>query len=167
MSWRVHGSVDRDSPWDPPHVRHNVVVEISHVRNQLNRAVTAAKQRTQRRREQTAEAERAFQTFLAEVATPVTRQVATVLKAEGYGFTVFTPGGGLRLASDRGRDEYIEFALDSTPEPPQVVGHIRYTRGSRTLADERPIKPGTSPDAITDEDVLAFLLDALGPWLER
>jgi hypothetical protein len=142
-------------------------VEISHVRNHVTRAITAAKQRTQRRREQSAEAERAFHTFLEQVATPVTRMVATALKAEGYGFTVFTPGGGLRLAADRGRDEYIEFALDTTAEPPQVIGNIRYTRGSRTLADERPIKSGTSPDAMTENDVLAFLLDALEPWLDR
>jgi hypothetical protein len=33
--------------------------------------------------------------------------------------------------------------------------------------DERPIKPDASPDALSEEDVLAFLLNGLEPWLER
>ncbi len=95
------------------------------------------------------------------------RQIANALKVEGYAFTVFTPGGGLRLASDRGRDDYIELALDTDAAPPQVVARISRTRGSRTLEEERPIQPGASPGAITDADLLEFLLDALEPWLER
>ena len=145
---------------------HNGAVEISTVRNQLTRAIDAARHRNQRRRELTAEAERGFQLFLDQVATPVTKMVANALKSEGHQFTAFTPGGGLRLASETRRDDYIEFALDTIAEPPQVVGRISQTRGSRTLSDERPVKPGTAPDAITEEDVLAFLLDALEPWLE-
>ena len=89
------------------------------------------------------------------------------LKVENYAFTVFTPGGGLRLASDRGRDDYVEFAFDGSAEPPQVVGRIRRACGSRTLDEERPIKPGTPPEELSEEDVLTFLLDALQPWLER
>ena len=49
----------------------------------------------------------------------------------------------------------------------QVVGHISYVRGSRTLTETRPVKAGASPGAVTDEELLAFLLDALRPWLER
>jgi hypothetical protein len=33
--------------------------------------------------------------------------------------------------------------------------------------EERPVKPGAAPDAITEDDVLEFLLGALEPWLER
>ena len=146
---------------------HNDTVEIAIVRNRLNRAITAARERAQQRRERTTEAERAYGLFLERVATPVTRLLANSLKAEGYSFTVFTPGGGLRLASDRGRDDFIEFGLDAASTPAQVVCRISYTHGSRTLSDERPVKPHTPPDALTDEDVLAFLLDALQPWLER
>ena len=131
------------------------------------RAIEAARERAQRRRTRTAEADTSYAAFLQDVATPVAKQVANTLKAEGYGFTVFTPGDGLGLASDRGRDDYIEFALDAESDPPQVVGRIRYTRGSRTIDEERPVKPGATPDAVSEEDVLAFLLDALGPWLER
>ena len=84
-------------------------VEVSLVRNRLNRAIEVARERAQKRRQRTATAERAYETFLQDVATPVMRLVANSLKVENYAFTVFTPGGGLRLASDRGRDDYVEF----------------------------------------------------------
>ncbi len=142
-------------------------MEVSQVRNRVNRAIEAARERGQQRRQRTADAEREYAAFLEHVATPVLRQVANALKVEGYTFTVFTPGGGLRLAWDRTRDDYIEFALDADAPTPQVVARISQTRGSRTRDEERPIKPGVSPAALTDEDVLAFLLDALQPWLER
>jgi hypothetical protein len=114
-----------------------------------------------------AEAERAYATFLEEIATPTTRMLANALKAEGYPFTVSTPSGGLRLASDRGRDDYIELTLDGSGETLTVVGRVRQTRGSRTLEDERPIKAGAAPQDLTEGDVLSFLVAALEPWLER
>jgi hypothetical protein len=142
-------------------------MEISHVRKQLRHAIDRARDRTQQRRQRIAEAERAYDAFLQDVATPVTRQVANALKAEGYAFTIATPGGGLRLASDRGRDDYVELALDTSGERPQVVARISQTRGSRTLEDERPIRQKASPEEITEADVLEFWLDVLEPWLER
>ena len=142
-------------------------MEVSLVRNRLKRAIEAARERSQQQRHRTATAEQAYETFLQKVATPVMRQVANALKVEGYAFTVFTPGGGLRLASDRGRDDYIELALDTASNPPQVVGRISHARGSRTMEEELPVKSGVAPDALSEEDVLAFLLAALGPWLER
>jgi hypothetical protein len=141
-------------------------MEVSQVRNRLKRAIDAAREGAQQRRQRTADAERDYAVFLEHVAIPVTKQVANALKVEGYAFTVFTPGNGLRLASDRGRDDYIEFALDGGAEP-QVVARVSQTRGSRTVEDERAVKPGAPPAALTDEDVLTFLLEALQPWLER
>jgi hypothetical protein len=129
--------------------------------------MAAARERAQRRRQQTAEAESAYEAFVREVATPLLRQVANTLKVEGYPFTVFTPGDSLRLASDRGRDDFVELRLDTTGDRPQVLGRISQTRGSRTMDDERPVKPGATPDAITEDDVLEFLMGALEPWLER
>ena len=142
-------------------------MEISVVRNRLNRAIEASRERSQGRRQRTAAAESAFELFLQNVATPVTKLVANSLKVENYAFTVFTPGGGLRLASDRGRDDYVEFVLDLDSDPPQVVGRTSRTRGSRTLTDENPVKPGSAVDQISEEDVLGFLLGALEPWFER
>jgi hypothetical protein len=130
-------------------------------------AIDRAKARSQQHRQHAAEAERAYAAFLEDVATPTTRMMANVLKAEGYPFTVSTPSGGLRLASDRGRDDYIEFALETNGDSSVVIGRIRYTRGSRTLEDERPIRAGALPQDLSDADVLAFLVSALEPWLER
>jgi hypothetical protein len=142
-------------------------MEISHVRNQLRQAMERARDRAQQRRQRASDAERAYAKFLEHVATPVTKQMANALKAEGYAFTVFTPGGGLRLASDRSRDDYVELSLDTSGALPQVVARISRTRGSRTIDDERPVKRDASPDAIDEEDMLAFWIDALEPWLER
>jgi hypothetical protein len=142
-----------------------MTVEVSAVRNRLRRAIEQAREQSQQRKQRAAEAERAYQTFLDQVATPLARQVANALKAEGYHFTVFTPGGGLRLASDRGRDDYIEFALDADAAQPEVIARISRSRGSRTLEEERPVKAGASPETISDDDLLLFLLAALEPWL--
>jgi hypothetical protein len=71
----------------------------------------------------------------------------------------------VRLASDNRRDDYIELALDPESDPPEVIGRIRQGRGSRTISEERPVKPGASPQAISDDDVLDFLLTALERWL--
>jgi hypothetical protein len=142
-------------------------VEVSEVRRQLRHAIDRAKARAQEKRQHAADAERAYAAFLEEVATPTTRMLANVLKAEGYLFTISTPSGGLRLASDRGRDDYVEFALDGGGDRPTVIGRIRQTRGSRTLEDERPVKPGAAPQELSEADVLAFLVEALEPWLER
>src|SRR3954469_7407212 len=82
---------------------HEAHVEVSEVRRQLKQAIDRAKTRSQQKRQHVAEAERAYAEFLDDIATPTTRMLANALKAEGYPFTVSTPSGGLRLASDRGR----------------------------------------------------------------
>ena len=142
-------------------------MEVSEVRRQLRHAIDRAKARAQQKRQVAADAERAYAAFLEQVATPTIRMLANALKAEGYLFTVSTPSGGLRLASDRGRDDYIDLALDVSGDEPTVVGRVRQTRGSRTLEDERPIKPGAAPQDLSETDVLSFLVNALDPWLER
>lgn len=142
-------------------------MEVSEVRKRVQRAMAAARVNAQERRLRMADAERAYATFLQEVATPVFRHVAAALKAEAYGFTLFTPADGVRLSLDRGRDDFIELALDTTSDRPEVVGRISRTRGSRRIDDERPIRPGARPEALTEDDVLDFVVAALGPWLER
>jgi hypothetical protein len=142
-------------------------VEVSHVRNRLRSSIEAARSRAQERRRLNTEAERSFGTFL-ELAGPLARQVANALKVEAnLGFTVSTPEGGVRLASDRSRDDFIEITLDTSGSQPEVVGRVRLTRGSRVIEDERPIIPGATPDALTEHDVLEYLITALQPWLER
>jgi hypothetical protein len=142
-------------------------VEVSHVRRRLIASIERARRDAQQRRERTAEAQRAYESFLSEIAVPISRMLVSALKADGYLFSIATPGGGVRLTSDKTRDDYIDIALDSTSDPPQVVGHINYTRGSRTVSEERPITAGKLPSAITEEEFLDFLLGALEPWLAR
>lgn len=140
-------------------------MEISLVRKRILSAVAAARTRALERRQRSDDAEREYAVFLRDVASPLVQQIATALKAEGHPFTVFTPGDGLRLAYDRGRENFVEFALDTSGERPQVIGRISQTRGSRRLEDERPIKPDASPAEVTEEDVLEFVMQALVPWL--
>jgi len=142
-------------------------VEVAQVRRRLQAAVAAARERSQQRRQRVADAENRYDQFLANVAVPLARQVVNVLKAEGRSFTVSTPGRSVRLETDRGRDDFVEITLNTEIDPPGVVGLIRYTRGSRTIDEERPVKSGAAPDEITEDDLLEFLLRALEPWIER
>ena len=142
-------------------------MEVSEVRRRVQAALAAARERAQRRRQSVADAERAYDAFLANVAVPIARQIANVLKVEGYPFMVSTPGRGVRLASDRGRDDFVDISLNTETDPPAVVGHIRHARGSRTIDEQRPVKAGAGPDQISEDEMLEFLMRALAPWLER
>jgi hypothetical protein len=129
--------------------------------------MAAAREHAQRRRQQAADAEGTYDRFLSQVAVPLVRQIGNALQAEGYAFTVSTPGRGLRLALDRGRDDFIELALDTEGDAPTVIGRVRRTRGSRTIEEERPVKRGALPDQVSEQDLLDFFENALQPWLER
>jgi hypothetical protein len=141
-------------------------LEVAHVRNRLRNAIDSAKQRSQARRQQLEEASQAYTAFL-KMADPILRQLTSALRAEGVAFTLFTPEQSLRLASDRSRVDYVELTLASDTDPPQVMLRTSYARGSRTNEEERPLKAGATPDEISEEELLATLLDALTPWLER
>jgi hypothetical protein len=142
-------------------------MEVSQVNKRVQMALEAARTRAKSRREHTVEAEKAYSVFLETVATPVTRQVANALKVAGLAFTLGTPGGGLRLSADRGRDDFIEFVFDASGDLPQAVGRISVSRGSRTIDEVVPVKAGAAIEDLTDEDVLEFLVKALESWLER
>ncbi|MGH9350007.1 MAG: hypothetical protein ACRD26_22365 [Vicinamibacterales bacterium] len=137
------------------------------MRRRLAAARDEARRAAEARRERSSEAQRAYAVFLEGIAVPVGRMVAMALKADGYPFTVATPGDGLRLTWDRGREDSIEIALDTAADPPEVVGRTSYARGSRTVTEERAVKPGAPPESITEEDFLEFLVQALEPWLQR
>ena len=142
-------------------------MEISQVRRRVQAAIVAARSRTQERRQRTDAATKDYSVFLETVATPLVQQIANALKAEGHSFTVSTPGDSLRIEHDRGRDNFVEFTLDTTGDRPQVIGRVSQARGSRRLDDERPIKPDALPSEISEEDVLDFVMRALEPWLGR
>ena len=141
-------------------------METSDVRRRVVETIDRARRSAADRRERTDQASREYAVFLEQVATPLFRQVANALKANAYHFTVFTPGGSVRLMSDRQAQDFVELSLDTSGEQPAVVGHTSRSRGSRVLETEQPIGSGPVRD-LTEEDVLRFLLAGLAPLLER
>jgi hypothetical protein len=142
-------------------------LEISLVRKRILAAIATSRDRAKQRRQKSDEAEQAYAAFLENLAGPLARQVANALRAEGYSFTVSTPGRGLRLSLDQGRDDFIELSLGTDVDQPYIVGRIRRTRGSRTLDEERPVKAGAPPQDVNEGDLLEFFARAIEPWLER
>ena len=142
-------------------------MEIVQIRRRVQVRLADIKRAAAERREKTAAAERAYGVFLADVATPTVNAVAQSLSAEGYPYKVTTPGSAVRLVSDRSGRTYLEIRLDTTGAAPQLVAEVGRERGSRVLADERPICQGITIDAITDEDLLAAILDAMAELIER
>jgi hypothetical protein len=140
-------------------------MEISDIRKRVLQAIDQSRRAAAERRARVDAASAAYDRFLAQVATPIFKQFAAVLKAEGYGFQVFTPGGGLRLASERASEDFIELQLDVSGHLPVVLGHVNRARGSRVLASERPIGVGVAE--LTEQDVLEFLVQEIQPFVER
>jgi len=141
-------------------------MEISEVRRHLTETIERARRAAADRRTHVDEASREFVVFLEQVAIPLFRQVANVLKVQGYPFDVFTPGGSVRLMSEKNADDFIEMALDTTGEDPIVMGHSRRARGRRVLESERPVAVGPIRN-LTEQQVLDFLVKELEPFVER
>jgi len=139
-------------------------MEISEVRKQVRDTIERAKRRATERRARTDEAGRAFEQFLEHTAIPLLRQIANVLRIETYPFTLVTPGGSARLASDRHAGDFIEIVLDTGGDRPQIVVHSSRARGRRIVESERSIG---DPAAMTEEDLLAAVLEELEPFVER
>jgi len=139
-------------------------METSDIRKRLNQTIERAKRQAADRRTRSDEAARAFETFLATVAVPLFRQVANILRAEGYLFNVFTPSGSVRLMSDRGAEDFIDLSLDTAGDRPQVIGHASRSRGRRVLESERAIG---EPGELTEEAVLEFVLKELEAFVDR
>ena len=138
-------------------------MEISLVRRRLTETIERAKKQAAERRGRNDQASRDFEVFLQKIAVPLVRQVANALKADGYAFTVFTPSDSVRLMSDRSTDDFIDLSLDAD-DPPRVTGRTSRTRGRRVIDAERAIG---APDALTEEQLLDFLLKELEAFVER
>ncbi len=142
------------------------MMETSEVRRRLLQAIAQAKQGASERLSESDLAARQFERFLEEVAGPVVRQFAGALRAEGFPYQIATPAGLLRLESERAREDVIEIALD-TSERPVVVGRTSRGRGRRLVSEERPLREGAGVADLTEEDVLAYLLAVIPPFVER
>ncbi len=142
-------------------------MEVSDIRRRLRAAIEKARQSAAERRTRNDAAGRDYEEFLGQRAVPVFHQFASVLKAEGHTFSVFTPAASVRLAADRSPEEFIELSLDDTSDPPSVLGRSSRGRGRRTIASERPLRTGAAIAELTEEDVLTFLLEEIAPLIER
>ncbi|MBI4476527.1 MAG: hypothetical protein HY654_05095 [Acidobacteria bacterium] len=142
-------------------------MEVSEVRRRLRQELERTRAAHAERRARTDAAGRDYEEFLSRVATPVFRMTATALKAEGLGFSLFTPAGSLRLASDRTGADYIELALDAHSDPPRPILHVGRARGRQTMESERIIAEGKAIRELTEEDVLNALVAEVAEFVVR
>ena len=142
------------------------MAEVAEVRKRVRYAIDQARRDSAERRERVAEAQKNYDTFLQTAAIPAFRMVANVLKSEGnLNFEVMTPAGGVRLQSERNREDAIEMELDTTADPPQPLVTITRVRGSRVVQTDRSIKGSNPLVHLTEDDVIDMLLEELRPWL--
>ena len=141
-------------------------MEIADVKRRVQETIERARRASAERRTQSDQAAREYDEFLERAAIPIFRQVANVLRAQNHMFSVFTPGGSVRLMSDRAGEDYIEIVLDTSGERPVVAGHTSRVRGRRITESERPLAAKAIRD-LTEEDVLGFLLKELEPFVEK
>ena len=142
-------------------------MDVSEVRRRLRGAIERAREQAAARRARSDAASREYATFLAERAVPVVRTLANALTAEGHHFRVDTPADSVRLTSEQSQTDYIELVLDAEADPPHVLGRSSRGRGRRSVTAERPLRRGVAVSDLTDEDVLAFLLEEILPFVER
>jgi hypothetical protein len=141
-------------------------MDIPEVRRRVRAAIEQARQESAARRERSDAASRAYDGFLAVRAIPAFNTVASALVAEGHRFKVFTPAGSVRISSDRSPDDFVELTLDTSEDPPVVLGRSSMSRGRRSVTKEQPLRAVSIGD-LTDEDVVSFVLAELIPILER
>ena len=141
------------------------MADVGVVRKRVRLAIEQARRDQAERRGRVGEARKAYDEFLERAAVPAFRVLATILKAEGLPFEVMTPAGGVRLQSERNREDAIELELDVTADPPQPLVTITRVRGSRTIQTDRTIAGTTPLTTLTEDDVIEMLLEELRPWL--
>jgi hypothetical protein len=143
------------------------MAELSDVRRRVRQRIDEAHRTRAERRRRVGAAQVAYERFLATVAVPMFQMFATSVKAEGYPFSLVTPEGIVRLVPEGHPQDFIELELDTSRGLPGVLGRSRFAHGRQTIATEKPLRAGAPPDSLTEEDVLAFLVDAFGAFVER
>lgn len=141
-------------------------LDVSEIRRRVRLTIEHARREAARRRAERDRAAADYERFLERVAEPVARAVAAALRAEGYPFQLATPAGRVRIESERDRQDFIEFELD-TSRAPTVLGRVSRSRGREVVTSERPVREGVAVADLTAEDVLQFILEELVPFVER
>jgi len=137
-------------------------MDVSELRKGILRALDDARRQASVRQTAVDDARQAFSAFLPGTAVPLVRQAADVLRAEGQLYSVHTPADCVRLVSDSSPHTYLEVALETSGDSPQVVGRISLTRGRQGhVVEEIPVAPGKPLSALSEDDVTGFLLTAI------
>ncbi len=143
-------------------------MDVSDLRKRILRALDEARKDAATRRTVVDEAGAAYAKFLENVAVPLLRQAQGVLKAERQAFTVHTPAGSARLASDAAPETFVEVVLDATGAKPHVLGRVSLSRGRQgVVVEEKPIAPDTPIAELADTDLADFLLAAIPKLVVR
>ncbi|HUK32665.1 MAG TPA: hypothetical protein VLV86_02075 [Vicinamibacterales bacterium] len=137
------------------------------VRELIDRSKRPPEERRAARRAQMDAATREYELFLERTAVPLFKQIANVLRAEKYQFEVFTPGGSVRLMAERGNDNYIEILLDTNGQAPKLVGRASRSRGGNVTQTELVLNATSDISALTEDDLLAFVLSELEAFVDR
>jgi hypothetical protein len=142
-------------------------MEVSDLRRRLRSAIDDAKKRSVERRTRVDDARRAWERLLPEVAVPTFHTMAGALTAEGHRFKVFTPGEAVRLSLERSAEEFVELSLDTDRDEPALLLRSTRGRGRRIVSTERIVGEGAQIAGVTQEDLVAAMLEELIPFIER
>jgi hypothetical protein len=142
-------------------------MEVSDVRRRIRAAIDSARLRAAERRTHTDEASRAYDAVLEATAVPAFHTVVNALTGEGHRFTVITPGRAVRMSPERSAADFIELSLDTERDTPAVMLLTSRGRGRRMASTERVLREGPQIASLTEEDIVAALLDELLPFIER
>jgi hypothetical protein len=140
-------------------------MEIPDIRRRVRAAIDQAKREAAARRERSDAAARAYEEFLVARAVPAFNLIASALGGEGHRFKVSTPADSVRISPETTPESFIELVLDSTDDPPVVLGRTNVGRGRRAVTRERPLRKEIA--SLTQEDVVDFVLDEIAPFIER
>lgn len=144
-----------------------MALEVSQVRKLVQNRLADVKRAAAARRERIMAAERDYAVFLPSVAVPVLTLVSQVLTAEGYPYRVTTPGGGVRMTSERSARTHLDLRLDTSTPDPVVTCELSRERGHRVLVDDRPLGAGRAISTLTEDDVVEFVLGTVAELVER
>jgi len=137
----------------------NGAMDVSDLRQRILRALDAARVDAATKRTDVDAAQAAYDAWLRDVAVPLLRQAQAILKAENHMFTVHSPAGSARLASDGHPETFLEFVLDTSGDRPQVLSRTSVARGAKRVSvDERPVSAGKAVKDISEQEVAALLV---------
>ena len=142
-------------------------IDLGEVRRQLRLAIEAAKRDAAAHRRDADEAAASFAFLLEHVAVPLFRQFTSALRAEGLLFRVVTPAGAVRIEAERSADNFLELSLAAAQRPIALLLRRGYTRGHHVYTDDRVMAEGADFSGVTPANLLAALLDAATPFIER